>query len=57
MPKAMAQAGRAGQTNLSIALTLGISLRSVKRHRQSAQDKLGASGTADLVRLVDESGL
>lgn len=47
----------AGQTNPEIAATLGIALRTVKLHRQRALEKLGASGTADLVRIADEAGL
>ena len=41
-----------GHTNIDIATALGISLRSVKRHRQSGLEKLGAAGTADLVRIL-----
>lgn len=38
-----------GQTNQQIADALGISLRSVKRVRQAASQKLGANSTAELV--------
>lgn len=46
-----------GQTNPAIADELGISLRSVKRYRQNAVEKVGAAGTADLVRIADEAGI
>ena len=41
----------------AIAAALGISLRTVKRYRHQALEKVGASGTADLVRVIDQSGL
>lgn len=44
-----------GETNQAIADELGIALRSVKRHRQNVMEKLGASSTPDLVRLLDEA--
>lgn len=47
----------AGQTNPVIAEQLGIALRTVKLHRQRALEKVGASGTADLVRIACEVGL
>ncbi|MBF0246402.1 MAG: DNA-binding response regulator, partial [Planctomycetes bacterium] len=47
----------AGQTNPSIAAELGIALRTVKLHRQRAMEKVGASGTAELVRIACEVGL
>ena len=47
----------AGQTNPDIAADLGIALRTVKLHRQRALEKVGASGTADLVRIASEGGL
>jgi two-component system, LuxR family, response regulator FixJ len=47
----------AGQTNPVIAAELGIALRTVKLHRQRAMEKIGALGTADLVRIADEGGL
>lgn len=43
-----------GLTNLGIALELGITERTVKFHRQRLLEKLSLSGTADLVRLVQE---
>jgi FixJ family two-component response regulator len=46
-----------GQTNPAIAEQLGIALRTVKLHRQRALEKVGASGTADLVRIADEGNL
>lgn len=46
-----------GQTNPTIAMDLGIALRTVKLHRQRAMEKIGAVGTAKLVRLIDEGGL
>jgi two-component system, LuxR family, response regulator FixJ len=47
----------AGLTNPVIAEQLGIALRTVKLHRQRAMEKVGAGGTADLVRIADEGGL
>jgi FixJ family two-component response regulator len=47
----------AGQTNPDIAADLGIALRTVKLHRQRALEKVGASGTAELVRIANEGGL
>jgi FixJ family two-component response regulator len=41
-----------GQTNPLIAEQLGIALRTVKLHRQRAMEKLGAGGTAELVRIA-----
>lgn len=46
-----------GLTNPAIALKLGLALRTVKFHRQNAMEKLGASTTAELVRLADEGEL
>jgi len=46
-----------GMTNPTIALRLGLSLRTVKLYRQSAAKKLGTSTTAELVRLADEGNL
>jgi two-component system, LuxR family, response regulator FixJ len=42
-----------GQRNQDIAATLGIALRTVKRHRQQAMHKLGAATLVDLVHLLD----
>ena len=46
-----------GQTNPSIADELGISLRTVKLHRQRATEKLGAESIVDLARIADEGSL
>ncbi len=46
-----------GLTNPAIAIKLGLALRTVKLYRQNAMEKLGASSTAELVRLADEAGL
>lgn len=46
-----------GQTNPAIAAELGIALRTVKLHRQRAMEKVGAGGTAELVRIADEGKL
>jgi len=46
-----------GQTNQEIADALGIALRTVKLHRQRAMEKVGAGGTADLVRIATAGGL
>lgn len=43
-----------GETNVQVAEELGISLRSVKRIRQSAAAKLGAESTAELVLKFTE---
>lgn len=43
-----------GVTNVQIAEDLGISLRSVKRIRQAAAQKLGAASTAELVLKFSE---
>lgn len=40
-----------------IAKAFGITLRTVKLHRQRAMGKIGATGIADLVRLADEGDL
>lgn len=47
----------AGQTNPAIAAELGIALRTVKLYRQRAMEKVGAGGTADLVRIADQGDL
>jgi two-component system response regulator FixJ len=46
-----------GQTNPVIAEQLGIALRTVKLHRQRAMEKVGAGGTAELVRIAGEGRL
>lgn len=46
-----------GQTNPLIATELGIALRTVKLHRQRAMEKVGAGGTAELVRIADAGDL
>lgn len=46
-----------GQLNKQIACDLGIVERTVKLHRASAMQKLGAQATADLVRLAHRLGL
>ncbi|MCX6546818.1 MAG: response regulator [Acidobacteria bacterium] len=46
-----------GQLNREIAAELNIALRTVKVHRQRAMEKLEASNTAELVRLMNEEGL
>ncbi|MCG6940886.1 MAG: response regulator [Thiohalocapsa sp.] len=44
-----------GQRNLEIADALGIALRTVKRHRHQAMEKLKAETLVDLVHIFDES--
>lgn len=44
-----------GMTNLGISLELNITLRTVKFHRQRAMEKLGITGTPELVRLLQET--
>lgn len=46
-----------GQTNREIAETLTISVKTVELHRANLMRKLGASGTADLVRIASERRL
>jgi FixJ family two-component response regulator len=46
-----------GQTNPAIAQVLGISLRTVKLHRQHAFEKLGAGSAVDLARIADDGCL
>lgn len=53
----IAQRVSQGHTNPAIAEELGIALRTVKLHRQRAMEKVGASTTADLVRIADAGGL
>lgn len=43
-----------GMTNLGISLVQGITLRTVKFHRQRLLKKLSLAGTAELVRLMQE---
>lgn len=45
----------AGVTGLGVSLHLGISLRTVKFHRQRVLEKLGISGTPELVRLLQHA--
>jgi FixJ family two-component response regulator len=45
-----------GQTNVVIGEALGIALRTVKLHRQRVMEKMGATSTADLVRMALEAG-
>jgi len=46
-----------GETNEAIAKTLCMSVRTVKRHRQTAFEKLGAKNTAEFVLLAYQCGL
>jgi two-component system response regulator NreC len=46
-----------GQPNKAIAYTLGLSVKTVEKHRQSAMDKLGIHDTAGLTRYALEKGL
>lgn len=46
-----------GYTNQAVAESLNIALRTVKLHRQHALEKLGASSTAELVRIADQANL
>jgi len=43
-----------GQRNQAVCDGLGISLRTVKRHRHQVMEKLAVSNLADLVRAMDE---
>ncbi|MEO2036347.1 MAG: response regulator [Planctomycetaceae bacterium] len=42
-----------GETNKSIGITLGISVKTVEKHRGKAMRKMQASCLADLIRLID----
>lgn len=42
-----------GKTNKSIAILLGISVKTVEKHRGKAMRKMRASCVADLIRLMD----
>lgn len=44
-----------GITNLGISLELGISVRTVKFHRQRLLEKLEVSGATQLVRILDKA--
>jgi FixJ family two-component response regulator len=44
-----------GMTNIGIGLELGISLRTVKFHRQRVLEKLQVAGATGLVRLIDKA--
>ena len=46
-----------GRTNIDIAQSMNIALRTVKLYRQRAMEKLGAESLADLVRLADAAKL
>lgn len=46
-----------GQSNKRIAHAMGVTERSVKRHRTSIVRKLGVGSTAELVRMAAEIGL
>jgi FixJ family two-component response regulator len=46
-----------GDLNKQIAYDLGIVERTVKLHRASAMQKLGARSTADLARIAERLGL
>jgi DNA-binding NarL/FixJ family response regulator len=47
----------AGQPNKTIASNLGLSIKTVEKHRQAAMDKLGIHDTASLTRYALERGL
>lgn len=42
-----------GQTNKSIAITLGISIKTVEKHRGKAMKKMCVFSLAELIRLID----
>lgn len=46
-----------GLTNQQIGMRLGLSHRTVEKHRQAAMDRVGARSVADLVRIVSLSSL
>lgn len=47
----------AGQPNKQIAFTLGLSIKTVEKHRQAAMDKLGIHDIAGLTRYAMSKGL
>jgi len=47
----------AGHSNKQIALSLGISLRTVEMHRGNMMDRLGASSLAEALTLALEAGI
>lgn len=53
----VAQQVAQGRTNLDIAESMNIALRTVKLYRQRAMEKLGAESLADLIRLADAAKL
>lgn len=42
-----------GETNKSVAITLGISIKTVEKHRGKAMRKMHVSSLAELIRLMD----
>jgi two-component system response regulator FixJ len=46
-----------GQANKMIAFELGLSVRTVESYRAQMLEKLGASGTAEAVRMGIAAGL
>lgn len=46
-----------GQANKNIASELGISIKTVEKHRQSVMEKLGIHDTAGLTRYAIEAGI
>ena len=45
-----------GEPNKAIAMNLGLSIKTVEKHRQAAMDKLGLHDTASLTRYALEKG-
>jgi two-component system response regulator NreC len=46
-----------GQPNKEIAFTLGVSIKTIEKHRQAAMDKLGIHDVAGLTRYAMAKGL
>lgn len=46
-----------GQTNKAIGLELGISIKTVEKHRAKVMTRLSAGSLAELVRIVANSGI
>ena len=46
-----------GQANKQVAATLGISIKTVEKHRKQVMDKLNIHETADLIRYVIAQGI
>ncbi len=55
--RAVAKLIQRGMTNHQVGISLGLSHRTVEKHRQAAMDRIGARSVADLVRIVTLSSM